>query len=69
VSRAFRELELGGFVTTRGRHGTFVTDRPILAPAERQKRILQAALDFVELAHALGIDRDAALHLVERSWD
>jgi GntR family transcriptional regulator len=69
VSRAFRELELGGFVTTRGRHGTFVSDRPVPTSEERRQRLVEAAADYVEFARALGIERAAALELVERSWD
>jgi GntR family transcriptional regulator len=69
VARAFRELELGGFVTTRGRHGTFVTDRPPPTRNERQARLERASADYVELSQSLGLSRDVALQAIVRAWD
>ena len=60
VARAYRELEQGGVVETRGRHGTFVARRG--EDAEREARI--AARTYLRRAQELGLPAARALALV-----
>lgn len=64
VARAYRELEHGGVVVSRGRHGTFVAagDGEAITQADA------AARAFVTTAHELGLARHDAVTLVERLW-
>jgi DNA-binding transcriptional regulator YhcF (GntR family) len=57
VARAYRELETAGLVETRGRGGTVVT---ALGDSSREA-LQQAAEQYAERAHALGIDDAEAL--------
>ena len=62
IARAYRELETGGYVTGRGRHGTFITDSQTRAPhRERRQRLTDAAARFAAEAHRLGIEPEVAL--------
>ena len=65
VARAYRELELAGYVETRGRHGTFVQSTP--SPTRSAARDLARA--FVRDVRALGIGDAEALALVRRAVD
>jgi DNA-binding transcriptional regulator YhcF (GntR family) len=56
VARAFRELEQGGFITSRGRHGTFVSDRVRAGGADRERALLDAARLFATQAVQAGVD-------------
>lgn len=60
VARAYRELEQGEVIETRGRQGSFIaaTGDPTLRHAQR------AAADFAERMRVLGLDADDALALV-----
>ena len=60
VARAYRELELEGFVTSRVRHGTTVAARPALGRTEIRRRIDEAAHAFAAIARQLGVDADEA---------
>lgn len=63
VARAFRELEAGGLVETRGRHGTFVA---AAARAEDMSadRLARAAATFVAEIADLGLDDRAVMGAV-----
>jgi DNA-binding transcriptional regulator YhcF (GntR family) len=65
VARAYRELELAGYVETRGRHGTFVQSTP--SPTRSAARDVARA--FVRDVRALGIGDAEALALVRREFD
>jgi DNA-binding transcriptional regulator YhcF (GntR family) len=57
IARAYRELEADGFIETRGRNGSFVSAQG--DAAERQGQ--QAAREFADRIHKLGVDADMAL--------
>jgi GntR family transcriptional regulator len=56
VARAFRELEQGGFITSRGRHGTFVSDQVPSGRPDRERALLEAAGVFATQAVQAGVD-------------
>jgi GntR family transcriptional regulator len=56
VARAFRELEQGGFITSRGRHGTFVSDQVPSGRRDRERALLEAAGVFATQAVQAGVD-------------
>jgi len=56
VARAYRELERGGVVVTRGRHGTFVE-----AGDAADRAALTAAHEYTRQIRALGLDDETAL--------
>ena len=56
VARAFRELEQGGFIISRGRHGTFVSDRVRGGDLDRERALLEAAGVFASQAVQAGLD-------------
>ena len=56
VARAFRELEQGGFIISRGRHGTFVSDRVPTGDLDRERALLEAAGVFASQAAQAGLD-------------
>jgi len=69
VGRAYRELETGGLVTSRGRHGTRVVDRlPDLAPALDAVDVDEAAATYVTTALRRGADLTHALDAVRRAF-
>ncbi|MGO1538618.1 MAG: GntR family transcriptional regulator [Leucobacter sp.] len=55
VARAYRELEVEGFVRTQGRNGTIVA--PDLGAPETHRRALALTRDYVSAMTALDIDR------------
>jgi len=59
VAKAYRELEAGGVLDTRGRAGTFVST------ANDSSAARNAAREFVERARALGLNSREAVLLVE----
>lgn len=66
VGRAYHELEAGGLVTSRGRHGTRVVDRlPELAPTAD---VDEAAATYVTAALRRGADLTHALDAVRRAF-
>src|ERR1700693_6329779 len=56
VARAFREVEQGGFITSRGRHGTFVSDQVPSSRRDRERALLDAAGAFAAQAVQAGVD-------------
>lgn len=71
VARAYRELENGGIVEGRGRHGTFVVDEPPHSEPleERQARLASAADRFVFEIRQLGVDLDGADAAMNAAWE
>jgi DNA-binding transcriptional regulator YhcF (GntR family) len=68
IARAYRELEAEGLVVSRVRHGTTVAPLPALAPAERHRRLADAARSYVLAARQLGADPQTALDEIRRSF-
>lgn len=64
VARAYRELESGGVVETRGRFGTFVAGSD---PADAA--MAQAAGAFAAAARAVGLDKAQALRYLDAAFD
>lgn len=65
VARAFRELESGGLVETRGRSGTFIR-----ASADRlRQRAQKAAQRYAAEVHALGLDTEEGVRMVRAALD
>jgi len=62
VARAYRELEALGLIETRGRAGSVVTGSGV----DRAAR--EAAHDFAQKLHSLGIREPEALELVRRAF-
>lgn len=58
VAKAYRELEQGGVVETRGRHGTFV-----VGPEDPADEARLAAREFARAMRSLGVAPDRALAL------
>ncbi len=56
VARAYRELEQGGLIASRGRHGTFVSNRPVEPSPDREQALLEAASVFAAQAAQAGAD-------------
>jgi GntR family transcriptional regulator len=56
VARAYRELEVAGLLDSRGRHGSFVSDRPPLSSEERERTLIDAASVFAAQAVQAGAD-------------
>ncbi|MGV0626820.1 GntR family transcriptional regulator [Mycolicibacter minnesotensis] len=63
VARAYRELEAGGIVETRGRFGTFVASSD---PAEAA--MARAAQAFADAARAVGLGKAEALRYLEAAF-
>jgi DNA-binding transcriptional regulator YhcF (GntR family) len=62
VARAYRELELEGLVTTRGRHGTFVAGD---SPVARQQAAVEADA-FIARMHELGVGEPEMFAILRR---
>jgi DNA-binding transcriptional regulator YhcF (GntR family) len=61
VARAYRELEQGGFILSRGRHGTSVAPRPAPTRHDRERAMIEAASAFAAQAAHAGVDPRQAL--------
>ncbi|HEU4527497.1 MAG TPA: GntR family transcriptional regulator [Actinomycetota bacterium] len=69
VARAYRGLEEAGLVVTRGRHGTYVTERLPERSDEVEEHLRSAASAFARRAGQLGVDRAEALRAVHRALE
>lgn len=67
VARAFRELEVDGVITTRGRKGSFVSSQ-VLDGAGDVSGLATAAEQYAAVARTSGISLAEATRLVERAW-
>src|SRR5690606_34159706 len=56
IARAYRELEAGGWVVSRVRHGTTVAARRRMPEADVRRRLHEAAQGYAALARQLGVD-------------
>jgi DNA-binding transcriptional regulator YhcF (GntR family) len=65
VAKAYRALEREGLLVTRGRHGTFVADRLPGRPADRDRRLAQAAEAFARRGLQLGFGPSALRRAVD----
>jgi DNA-binding transcriptional regulator YhcF (GntR family) len=66
VSRAYRELDVAGVISARGRHGTYIARPPTLTPDERASRLRLAAASYAQAARLLGASqRETVLVLRE----
>ena len=54
VAKVYRTLEREGLLVTRGRHGTFVAERPPERIPERDRRLAEAAEAFARRGRQLG---------------
>ena len=61
VARAYKELESGGMIVTRGKQGSFIADTGDVTREQAQR----AAVDYVRVARSLGFDDAAALAMVD----
>lgn len=66
VARAYRELEAGGLIDTRGRHGSYVSN-PADQAADNRQRLARAARQYAQLARELGVQPDAAVDNIEQA--
>lgn len=61
IARAYRELEQGGLIVTRGRHGTSVAAGTASTQRDRERAVIEAAGAFAAQAAQAGVDPRAAL--------
>lgn len=64
VARAYRELEAGGWVVSRVRHGTTVAAGRRMPEADVRRRLHEAAQAYAALARQLGVAPDEAVAAV-----
>jgi len=69
VARAYRELELEGFVVSRVRHGTTVAARPAMGRTEIRRRVDEAAHAYAAIARQLGVDADEAAARLRAAYE
>lgn len=70
IARTYRELERGGVLETRGRHGSFVSDSPPqLTKLDRRRQVAQAAAAFAATAQRLGLSKRDALAQVRAALE
>jgi DNA-binding transcriptional regulator YhcF (GntR family) len=69
VGRAFQELERDGILETRGRHGSFVSNRNADASStEIENKLKEAARHFALQARHLGAEPARALKIIEAAF-
>jgi DNA-binding transcriptional regulator YhcF (GntR family) len=59
VAKAYRALEREGLLVTRGRKGTFVTERLPGRVPDRERRLAEAAEAFARRGRQLGFEPEA----------
>jgi len=67
VAKAYRDLEANGYLSTRGRHGTFVAEALPAGPSDPDVALERAADAYVRRARQLGASDDDALETVRRT--
>ena len=67
VAKAYRTLERERLIETRGRRGTFVTDRLPTRVPDRERRLAEAADAFVRRGGQLGFDDGSIKGALNRS--
>lgn len=70
VAKAYKQLEAEGHVATRGRAGTVVLSANESADGSGRgaDEIQTAATDFAAAAHRAGLDLDATIGVLRRTW-
>ncbi len=70
IARSYTELERDGLTIGRGRKGTFVADKPPHSEplAQRQFRLSEAAIRFVQELRQLGISLEEAQLALEENF-
>lgn len=69
VQKAYRRLVDTGILVVQRGEGTFVSATPpVAAPAERTRKLHEAAERFVTQARSLRIPKNEALALVDQIW-
>jgi GntR family transcriptional regulator len=67
VARAYRELERGGWIEARRRHGSFVRRPPRLDAADREDALREAATAFAVRMAQVGVDPAHALRVIRET--
>lgn len=67
ITRAYRELEAGGEIVSRGRHGTFVSAPRPVPRAERRTLLASEAERYARTAAQLGVSPDDAIAAIQRA--
>lgn len=65
AAKAYKALEVEGFIATRGAAGTRVADRPSVLPGALITKLRAA----VTMSKQAGISRSDALHAFQAIWD
>ena len=68
VAKTIRELELAGYVETRGRNGTVVAYRAPKSDDDLRRDLAVGASTYVRLVHELGLTRNDALVALEAAF-
>jgi DNA-binding transcriptional regulator YhcF (GntR family) len=68
VAKTIRELELGGYVETRGRNGTVVAYRAPKSEADLRRDLAVAAASYARVVTELGLTRTEALVALEAAF-
>ncbi len=62
VARAYREMEMAGFIETRGRRGSFIAG----APTKARRQAVCVARDFIQQMRDLGMRDGEVLAILRR---
>lgn len=66
VARTYRELEVAGYVQTRGRNGTIVTG-PAMAESDVHQHAVQLSNAYAASMLRLGLERDVIIGYAHRA--
>ena len=69
VQKAYRLLEEAGLITSRSGAKSEVCAPPVRAEALRAKLLEQEITGFVRSLRQSGLEKEAALELIDRLWD